>query len=112
LLSTAFLHCLPACLLFPSGNSSTGIVAINAVLMRNSSEVLIWSRVHMDGSRDNYEPGVIASDGAPELTAIFDPTTGEYTVKRMRLTPFCSGNNHMADGRVLVAGGDDYAGAG
>jgi hypothetical protein len=108
----AFLHRLSACLLFFAGRSSTGVVAINAALMPESSEMLIWSRVHMDGSRDNYEPGVISSDGAPEVTAIFNPTTGEYTVKRMRLTPFCSGNNHMADGRVLAAGGDDYAGAG
>jgi hypothetical protein len=28
-------------------------VAINAVLVPESSQVLIWSRVHMDLSRDN-----------------------------------------------------------
>ncbi|KAF6264286.1 hypothetical protein COO60DRAFT_1660326 [Scenedesmus sp. NREL 46B-D3] len=64
----------------------------------------------MDYSRDNYEPGVVAADGAPEVTAVFDPTNGEYSVKRMRLTPFCTGNSHLADGRVLAAGGDDFAG--
>jgi hypothetical protein len=84
-------------------------VAINAVLMPASSQVLIWLLVHMDGSRDNYEPGVISSDGIPEVTAVFDPTNGEYYVKRMRLTPFCTGNSHL-DGRVLAAGGDDFAG--
>ncbi|KAF6264287.1 hypothetical protein COO60DRAFT_1698359 [Scenedesmus sp. NREL 46B-D3] len=93
-----------------AGRSSTGVVAINAVLLPNSSQVLIWSRVHMDLSRDNYEPGVVSSGGVPEVTAVFDPTNGEYSVKRMRLTPFCSGNSHLADGRVLAAGGDDFAG--
>jgi hypothetical protein len=93
-----------------AGRSSTGVVAINAVLMPESSQVLLWSRVHMDLSRDNYEPGVISSDGVPEVSAVYDTTTGEYTVKRMRLTPFCTGNSHMADGRVLAAGGDDFAG--
>jgi hypothetical protein len=85
-------------------------VAINAVLMPESSQVLIWSRVHMDMSRDNYEPRVISADGVPEVTAVFDPTNGEYYVKPMRLTPFCTGNSHLADGRVMAAGGDDFAG--
>jgi hypothetical protein len=41
---------------------------------------------------------------------VYDTTTGEYFVKPMRVTPFCTGNSHMADGRVLAAGGDDFAG--
>ncbi|KAF6245560.1 hypothetical protein COO60DRAFT_1655315 [Scenedesmus sp. NREL 46B-D3] len=93
-----------------AGRSSTGVVAINAVLLPNSSQVLFWSRVHMDLSRDNYEPGVVSSDGVPEVSVVYDPTNGEYSVKRMRLTPFCTGNSHLADGRVLAAGGDDFAG--
>jgi hypothetical protein len=93
-----------------SGRASTGVVAINAVLMPESSQVLLWSRVHMDGSRNNYEPGVVSSGGVPEVSTVFDTTTGEYYVKPMRLTPFCTGNSHMADGRVLAAGGDDFAG--
>jgi hypothetical protein len=63
----------------------------------------------MDRSR-NYEPGVIAADGAPEVSAVFDPTNGGYYVKQQRLTPFCTGQSHLADGRVLAAGGDDHAG--
>jgi hypothetical protein len=78
--------------------------------MPESSQVLLWSRVHMDMSRNNYEPRVVSSDGVPEVSAVYDTTTGEYTVKRMRLTPFCTGNSHLADGRVLAAGGDDFAG--
>ncbi|WIA15101.1 hypothetical protein OEZ85_001795 [Tetradesmus obliquus] len=93
-----------------AGRSSTGVVGINAVLLPESSQVLFWARVHMDLSR-NYEPGVISSDGVPEVTSVYDPTTGEYTVKRMRLTPFCTGNSHLRDGRVLAAGGDDFAGS-
>jgi hypothetical protein len=64
----------------------------------------------MDLSRDNYEPGVISPEGVPEVAAVFDPTNGEYYVKPMRLTPFCTGNSHLADGRVFAAGGDDFAG--
>jgi hypothetical protein len=64
----------------------------------------------MDLSR-NYEPGVVSSDGVPEVTAVYDPTNGEYSVKRMRLTPFCTGNSHLRDGRVLAVGGDDFAGS-
>ncbi|WIA15097.1 hypothetical protein OEZ85_001791 [Tetradesmus obliquus] len=93
------------------GGSSTGVVAINAVLLPETSQVLIWSRVHMDLSRDNYEPGVISPDGVPEVAAVFDPTNGEYYVKPLRLTPFCTGNSHLSDGRVFMAGGDDFAGA-
>jgi hypothetical protein len=80
-----------------AGRSSTGVVAIHAALMPESSQMLIWSRVHMDFSRDNYEPGVISSDGVPEVTAVFDPTNGEYCVKHMRLTPFCTGQSHLAE---------------
>lgn len=86
-------------------------MAINAVLLPETSQVLIWSRVHMDLSRDNYEPGVISPDGVPEVAAVFDPTNGEYYVKPLRLTPFCTGNSHLSDGRVFMAGGDDFAGA-
>jgi hypothetical protein len=107
--SAVALLCLPSHT-SSAGRSSTGVVAINAVLLPESSQVLIWSRVHMDLSRDNYEPGVISSDGVPEVTAVYDPTNGEYSVKRMRLTPFCTGNSHLADGRVFAAGGDDFAG--
>jgi hypothetical protein len=96
-------------LLSAAGRASTGVVGIHAALLPESSQVLIWARLHMDRSR-NYEPGVIASDGAPEVTAVFDPTNGEYYVKQQRLTPFCTGNSHLADGRVLAAGGDDFAG--
>jgi hypothetical protein len=85
-------------------------VAVNAVLLPESSQVLLWARVHMDLSR-NYEPGVVSSDGVPEVTAVYDPTNGEYSVKRMRLTPFCTGNSHLRDGRVLAVGGDDFAGS-
>ncbi|KAF8060520.1 WSC domain-containing protein [Scenedesmus sp. PABB004] len=54
-----------------AGRSSTGVVAINAVLLPETSKVLIWARVHMDGSR-TYEPGVIAADGSPEVSAVYE----------------------------------------
>lgn len=59
-----------------AGVSSTGVVSINAVLLPESYKVLVWSRVHMDGSKDNYEPGVMGADGVPEVSAVYDTVSG------------------------------------
>ncbi|GBF91347.1 hypothetical protein Rsub_04087, partial [Raphidocelis subcapitata] len=40
------------------------------------------------------------------VSAVYDVGTGTYEVAPMRLAPFCSGQSHMADGTIMVAGGD------
>lgn len=68
---------MPAKAAVPAGVSSTGVVAINAVLLPESDKVLMWARVHMDGSKNNYEPGVIGADGVPEVSAVYNTNKGK-----------------------------------
>lgn len=61
-----------------TGISSTGVVAINAVLLPGSDKVLLWARLHADGS-DNYEPGVVGPDGVPEVSSVYDTNSGDHS---------------------------------
>jgi hypothetical protein len=89
------------------------IVAINATLMR-TGRVLIFAYPWRPGRPDPDNPGQTLADSNEAHAYVFDPATG--TAKRVDppVNPdtgkpaviFCAGTSTLADGRVLVAGGD------
>lgn len=103
----------------------SGVVGMHAALM-HSSQVLFFCRPEEPSHRqaDPNEPNhngfpndeqFDASNGDQALSSIF-PLTGDGRFRPLPLqvehNPFCAGHCHLADGRLLVAGGDKRADSG
>lgn len=90
----------------PDGRSSTGQVAIHAVLLPRSYKVLIFGRnLPKSGPKSIPEPRV-----GGNVSVVFDVSTGDYVVTPNYETLFCAGHTTMPDGQVLAAGGDPGVG--
>ncbi|MEA2125215.1 MAG: hypothetical protein QOI80_1997 [Solirubrobacteraceae bacterium] len=89
------------------------IVAINATLLR-TGRILIFAYPWRPGRPDPDNPGQTLGDSGEANAYVFDPATGTSR----RVDPpinadtgkpaviFCAGTSTLADGRVLVTGGD------
>jgi hypothetical protein len=70
--------------------SSTGIVAIHATLIPETSDVLLWTRLHPDG-RGGYEPGIAPPGRVPYVGVLYSTTTGvSTTVSSLYLGNTCA----------------------
>ena len=87
-----------------TGNSSTGVLGIHIAQVPNTDKILIWDRRHQDATP--YQPGIIGTDGNPEISTIYDTISGIYVASTMRSAPFCSAGSHLGDGSILITGGD------
>ncbi|KAI8468211.1 MAG: hypothetical protein J3K34DRAFT_523112 [Monoraphidium minutum] len=82
------------------GRPSTGTLAIHAIHIPTTNRVLLWGR-----QQPMYEPGMFTG-GTPEVSSLFDFSTGTYIKTPMRVAPFCSGQSHLSDGTSVIGGGD------
>ncbi len=89
------------------------IVAIHATLLR-TGRVLIFSYPWRPGRPDPDNPGQTLPDSGRADAYVFDPVTGVSRQVDPPINPdtgkpaviFCAGTSTLADGRVLVTGGD------
>jgi hypothetical protein len=86
----------------PDGRSSTGQVAIHAVLLPNSYRILIAGRnLPKSGPKSIPEPQVYGN-----VSTVYDAKRGTYVVAENYETLFCTGHSHASDGTIVAAGGD------
>eukprot|EP00121_Abeoforma_whisleri_P016895 Awhi_evm1s15488 len=79
--------------------SSTGVIGIHAVLLPHTSSILYWDRIATPDTA--LQPG-----GYQTASSVFDTDTGIAKRTPIKEAPFCSGQTHLLDGRVLVMGGE------
>jgi len=94
----------------PGSRSSTGQVAIHAVLLPGpgSYRILIAGRnLPKQGPKSAPEPNVYGN-----VSTIYDAKSGTYRVSENYDTLFCTGHTHAADGTIVAAGGDAGRGYG
>eukprot|EP00877_Chromochloris_zofingiensis_P010557 jgi/Chrzof1/5755/Cz16g14190.t1 len=84
------------------GRSSTGQVAIHAMLVPSSYKIVIAGRnLPKKGPKSVPEPGV-----GGNVSTIWDAKTGTYTIAPNVDTLFCTAHTMMSDGNIVAAGGD------
>lgn len=93
----------------------SGVVGMHAALL-HTGQVLFFARPeepsHRLNTLDNGLPGDhVRPEDAPDVTlsTVFDisgPNAYRPTAVQVEHNPFCSGHTFLADGRLLVAGGD------
>ncbi len=82
--------------------SSTGQVAIHAVLLPETYKILLAGRnLPKSGPKSIPERGV-----GGNVSTVYDVKTGTYVVTPNYETVFCTAHTVMSDGVVVLAGGD------
>ncbi|KAJ3185892.1 hypothetical protein HK101_009779 [Irineochytrium annulatum] len=87
---------------------TTGVVGIHAALLPDD-KVLLFERFHGLHAPSLYPPNpntYVPAIGQSELSTELDMDAGTYKVLHVAYSPFCAGHAQMADGAVLVVGGD------
>eukprot|EP00879_Flechtneria_rotunda_P020263 GHRR01021311.1.p1 GENE.GHRR01021311.1~~GHRR01021311.1.p1 ORF type:complete len:215 (+),score=33.30 GHRR01021311.1:423-1067(+) len=86
----------------PDQHSSTGQVAIHAVLLPESYKILIFGRnIPKSGPKSQPEPHVYGN-----VSTVYDAKAGTYIVTPNAETLFCAGHTITSDGNVVATGGD------
>ncbi|KAJ3113189.1 hypothetical protein HDU96_003688 [Phlyctochytrium bullatum] len=86
----------------------TGVVGIHAALLPQS-RVVLWERFHGLHAPSLYAPNpntFVPRIGQSEISTELDLAAGTVSTKHMNYSAFCAGHAQMADGSILVAGGD------
>eukprot|EP00842_Homolaphlyctis_polyrhiza_P002995 jgi/Hompol1/3697/HPOL_006729-RA len=94
----------------PAG--SAGIVCIHTMLLPNS-RLLCNERSHLPPYPDNPNTGGLVSTEIDLLNGAdiksYAPWTSKFTPRPISTNPLCSGHSHMANGSIIMFGGDAYA---
>ncbi|KAJ3215517.1 hypothetical protein HDU67_000305 [Dinochytrium kinnereticum] len=89
-------------------NVTSGVVGIHAALLPDS-KVLLWERFHGLHAPSLYPPNpytLVPEIGQSEVSTEVDLLRETFTPKHADYSPFCSGSAQMADGSILIVGGD------
>ncbi|KAI8852331.1 hypothetical protein BC829DRAFT_430690 [Chytridium lagenaria] len=86
----------------------SGVVGIHAALLPGS-KLLLWERFHGLHAPSLYPPNpytYVSQIGQSEISSEVDLLGNTFIPKHTAYSPFCSGSAQMADGSILIVGGD------